>query len=166
MKLKLYRVGIVTVSDSCYAGERKDESGFFLKDRMEQIGWKVISYEVVPDEEKVITGMLIKFVDKEKLDFILTTGGTGLGKRDVTPEATRKVIEKEIPGISEVMRMKTFEKSPRSILSRGISGFRKQTLIVNLPGSLKGVKECLEIIFPVIPHALETLQEEESHEIE
>lgn len=164
--MKLYRVGIITVSDSCYAGERKDESGFFLKNKMEQAGWEVISYEVVPDEEKVITGTLIKFVDEEKLNLIFTTGGTGLGERDVTPEATRKVIEKEISGMSEIMRMKTFEKSPHAVLSRGISGFRKQTLIVNLPGSLKGVKECLEIIFPVVPHALEILQGEESHESE
>ena len=157
------KVGIVTVSDRCSAGKRKDESGGFLKKRTAEAGWLLVSYRVIPDEEKVIRNTLIWLADKERVDLILTTGGTGLAKRDVTPEATRKVIEKEIPGISETMRMKSSDKSPYAVLSRGISGFRKNTLVVNLPGSPEGVKECLEIILPVIPHALEIMKGGKAH---
>jgi len=154
----LIRVGIITVSDRCSAGKRPDESGEFLKKRTAETGWLLVSYQVIPDEEKVIGHTLIRLADKTQVDLILTTGGTGLSPRDVTPEATRKVIKKEIPGISEAMRMKSLDKSPYAILSRGLSGFRQKTLIINLPGSLKGVKECLRIILPVIPHALEIIK--------
>jgi len=159
----LIKVGIVTISDRCSAGKRKDESGEFLKKKTAKAGWLLVSYQVIPDEEKVIKDTLVQLADKKKVDLILTAGGTGLSPRDVTPEATRKVITKEIPGISEVMRMKSLDKTPYAVLSRGISGFRKETLIINLPGSLKGVKECLEIIFPVIPHALEIIKGGKTH---
>ena len=159
----MIRVGIITVSDRCSTGKRKDESGGFLKKRTSEAGWLLVSYQVIPDEEKVIRNTLIRLADKEQVDLILTTGGTGLAKRDVTPEATKKVIEKEIPGISETMRIRSSDKSPYAILSRGISGFRKNTLVVNLPGSPKGVKECLEIILPVIPHALEIMKGGKTH---
>ncbi|MCM8802243.1 MAG: molybdopterin-binding protein [Candidatus Omnitrophica bacterium] len=151
-------VGILTISDSCYAGKRVDESGAYLKGKIEEIGWKVHNIIILPDEEDMIKEAILKL--SEEVDLILTTGGTGLSERDVTPEATKKVLDKEIPGISEAMRMKTFEKSPNSILSRGASGFRRKTLIINLPGSLKAVKECLEIILPVIEHALQIIKGE------
>lgn len=154
----MIKVGIITVSDTCSAGKRKDESGGFLKKNVAELGWSTVSYLVIPDQEKTIKDTLVQLADKQKVDLILTTGGTGLSPRDVTPEATRKVIKKEIPGISEVMRMKSLDKTPYAILSRGLSGFRKETLIINLPGSLKGVKECLRIILPVIPHALEIIK--------
>lgn len=123
----------------------------------------MFSYEVIPDDEKTIVRVLKQFTDQERLDLVLTTGGTGLARRDVTPEATRQVLEKEISGIPEAMRMQTFRKSPFSVLSRAVAGVRKKTLIINLPGSPRGVEETLAVIQPVIPHALETIREEKVH---
>jgi len=149
-------VGILTISDGCYKGERIDESGKYLKEKLEKNGWNVIKYEIVPDEKEMIEKKLIDFC--ELTDLILTTGGTGFGKRDVTPEATKNVIEKEVPGIPEILRIKTYEKSKFSVLSRGISGIRNETLIINLPGSLKGVCDCFEIIVDLIVHSIEMIR--------
>lgn len=152
----MIKAAIIVISDSCSAGEREDESGIFLQKKMEEAGWSVVNYLVIPDQKDLIKESLSKLAGE--VDVILTSGGTGLGERDVTPEATREILEKEVPGISEAMRMQTFAKTPYSVLSRGISGVKNQTLIINLPGSLKGVKESLEVVLPVIPHAVEIIK--------
>jgi len=150
-------VGILTVSDKGWKGERIDKSGQVIREMVEEkLEARVKKYEVVPDEKKVIVDKLKEMVD-EGIDLILTTGGTGLSPRDVTPEATREVIDKEVPGIEETMRMKGLEKTPHSILSRGVAGVRKRSLIINLPGSPKAVSESLEVVLPAIPHALDII---------
>lgn len=159
-KLKI-RVGILTISDGVAAGRRDDGSGKTLHEIVEGQGWKVSEYRVVPDEKEEIIQVLKDFSENGKIDLVLTTGGTGLSPRDWTPEATRKVIEREVPGLAEAMRGKTSEKTPMAILSRGIAGVRKKTLIINLPGSPKGVKECLDAVLEVIPHGIEILRGEE-----
>lgn len=148
------KVGIITVSDKGSKGEREDLSGPAIKSL---IPAEAFEYALVPDEEKEISAKIIDFIDGKKCDLVLTTGGTGLSGRDVTPEATRKVIDREIPGIAEAMRSESFKIKKTAALSRAIAGSRGQSLVVNLPGSPKAVKECLEIILPVIPHALEVL---------
>lgn len=155
----MYKVGIITISDRSYKGERKDESGPYIKTKIQESGWSVVNYKIIPDDEEIIKETLLKYV-MEKIDLILTTGGTGPSERDVTPEATKKVIEKEIPGICDIIRIKTFEKTPNSVLSRGIAGIKNKSLIINMPGSVKAVKEYLEIILLFIPHALETIRGE------
>jgi len=150
-------VGILTISDKGWKGERIDESGGLIKKIVEEkLEAQVKKYEVVPDEKGIIVEKLKEMVD-EGIDLILTTGGTGLSPRDVTPEATREVVDKEVPGIEEVMRMKGLEKTPHSILSRGVAGVRKASLIINLPGSPKAVSESLEVVLPAIPHALDII---------
>jgi len=150
-------VGILTVSDKGWKGERIDESGGVIKKIVEEkLEAQVKKYEVVPDEKGIIVEKLKEMVD-EGIDLILTTGGTGLSPRDVTPEATREVVDKEVPGIEEVMRMKGLEKTPHSILSRGVAGVGKASLIINLPGSAKAVSESLEVVLPAIPHALDII---------
>ncbi len=152
------KVGIITVSDKGFRGERKDESGPAIE-RLLKAAFNVDScfYGIVPDEESLICAKIIEFVDNEKCSLVLTTGGTGLGMRDVTPEATLKVVEKQVPGIPEAMRQATRGKKPAAILSRMACGTRKKSLILNLPGSPKAVEECLTVVLGVIPHALEIL---------
>jgi len=149
-------VAILTISDGCYKGERIDESGKYLKEKVEEKGWNVIKYEIVPDEKEMIEKKLIEFCNFCNL--ILTTGGTGVGPRDITPEATQNVIEKNIPGIPEILRIKTYEKSKFSVLSRGIAGIKRESLIINLPGSLKGVIDCFEILSDLILHSIEMIR--------
>ena len=149
-------VAILTISDGCYKGERIDESGKYLKEKVEEKGWNVIKYEIVPDEKEMIEKKLIEFCNLCNL--ILTTGGTGVGPRDITPEATQNVIEKNIPGIPEILRIKTYEKSKFSVLSRGIAGIKGESLIINLPGSLKGVIDCFEILSDLILHSIEMIR--------
>ena len=150
-------VGILTVSDKGSKGERIDKSGQAIREMVEEkLKARVKKYEVVPDEKRTIVEKLKEMVD-DRIDLILTTGGTGLSPRDVTPEATMEVIEKEIPGIEEAMRMKGLEKTPHSMLSRGVAGVVKGSLIINLPGSPKGVRESLEVVLPAIPHALDII---------
>lgn len=156
----MIEVGILTISDKGARGEREDLSGRVIKEIVKKIDGEVKYYRIIPDEEETIQDELLKAVDKLHLDLILTTGGTGLGKRDVTPEATLAVIEKEVPGISEIIRSESFKKTNRAILSRGVAGIRKKSLIINLPGSPKGVKESLEIILKALPHGIEIIKGE------
>jgi len=149
-------VAVLTISDSCYQGERIDESGKYLKEKVVEVGWYLVKYEIVPDEKEIIKEKLIGLC--EFADLILTTGGTGLTQRDVTPEATEEVIDKRVPGIAEVLRIKTFEESRFSVLSRGVAGIKRQTLIINLPGSFNGVSQCFEILKGIIPHSIEMIR--------
>ncbi len=154
----MIRVGILVISDKASRGERKDESGPIMKKIIKKLPAEVSEYKIISDERDQIKENLINWVDKLRLDLILTSGGTGVGARDVTPEATKEVIEKELPGFVETMRIKGLEKTPFSMLSRAIAGTRKQSLIVNLPGSPKAVKENLEVILPALKHGIEILK--------
>jgi molybdenum cofactor synthesis domain-containing protein len=156
----MIEVGVLTISDKGARGEREDQSGKVIEEIVKKIEGEVKYYRIIPDEKEIIQDELVKAVDKLHLDLILTTGGTGLGKRDVTPEATLAVIEKEVPGISEIIRSESFKKTNRAILSRGVAGIRKKSLIINLPGSPKGVKESLEIILKALPHGIEIIKGE------
>jgi molybdenum cofactor synthesis domain-containing protein len=147
----------LTVSDKGSIGERIDESGPMIKDMISAIGAEVTLYEIVPDEQQIISNKLIDWADRTGVDLILTNGGTGLSQRDITPEATSAVLQKLAPGFAETMRIESMKKTPRGMLSRGVSGARGKTLIINLPGSPKAVRECLETIIPVLEHAIEIL---------
>ena len=153
------RVGILTVSDRSSRGERADASGPLLRQLAQQHGWTVERDSVVPDERDAIQTILVDWADVARLDLILTTGGTGFAPRDVTPEATRAVIEREAPGLAEAMRADSLRKTPHAMLSRAVCGLRGRTLIVNLPGSPKAARENFETILPAIPHAIALLQE-------
>ncbi|MCT4507616.1 MAG: MogA/MoaB family molybdenum cofactor biosynthesis protein [Tepidibacter sp.] len=153
----MFKVGIITASDKGYKNERIDESGKLISEIVQKKGYIVKKYIVLPDEENKISDELIHMSDELNLDLILTTGGTGFSKRDVTPEATLKAITKLAPGISEAMRYYSLNITKRAMLSRGISGIRNETLIVNLPGSPKAVKESLEYIIDTLDHGLEIL---------
>ena len=151
------KVAVITVSDKGYRGEREDRSGKYMLDYFKEKGWEISDYSVVPDEIDIIKDKLIDICDSQKANLIITTGGTGFSQRDVTPEATEVVIERRVPGFSEIIRIEGQKKTPRAILSRGISGIRKKTLIINFPGSIKGVKDSLEIIYPQLPHGIDIL---------
>ena len=154
----MIKVGILTISDKGARGEREDQSGKMIEEMVKRIKGEVKYYQIIPDEKKIIQRELLKAVDELGLDLIFTTGGTGLSKRDVTPEATLGVIEKEVPGISEIIRSEGFKKTNRGILSRGVSGIRKESLIINLPGSPKGVSESLDVILEAIPHGIDIIK--------
>jgi len=151
--------GILTISDKGSRGERYDGSGAAIQDRVALMGGRVVRYDIIPDEIDIIRRRLIEWADAGDVDVILTTGGTGLGPRDVTPEATLPILDKLVPGIAEAMRIETFGKTPSSILSRAVAGVRKRCLIINLPGSPGGVRECLEVVVTAITHAVEILTE-------
>jgi len=153
----VFKAGVLVISDKGSRGERVDESGPAAQEVLTKIHVTVTKYEIVPDEKKIIAAKLRAWAEKEKLDLIITSGGTGLSPRDVTPEATRLVIDKEIPGITEVMRLESLKKTPFGMLSRAIAGSCGKCLIVNLPGSPKAVRECLGAVLQVIPHALDIL---------
>ena len=152
--------GILTVSDKGSRGERQDKSGEVIREMVEHLGSSVVKYGIVPDEADIIAGRVKEWADAGEMDVILTTGGTGLSRRDVTPEATLSVIDKEVPGIAEAMRAKSLEKTPMAMLSRAVAGLRGQCLIINLPGSPKAVEECLEIVLLALPHAVEIIKGE------
>ncbi len=152
------RVAIVTVSDSTSQGLHPDRSGPALRERSRQLGWQVASALVVADETSVIQARLIELADSHLVDLILTTGGTGVGPRDITPESTVAVCEKIIPGLGELMREKGRQVTPRAALSRAIVGVRGRVVIVNLPGSPKGAVESLDAVADLLPHAVEVLR--------
>lgn len=154
------RAGILTASDTRSAGTAEDLSGRAIRDLLEPAGAVIAAYEVIPDEQSQIEALLRDWADGGRIDLILTTGGTGLAPRDVTPEATNAVIDRPVPGIAEALRAFSLTKTPHAMLSRAVAGCRGRTLIVNLPGSPKAVRECLEILLPVLPHAIETLRGE------
>jgi len=154
----MYRVGVLVMSDKGVRGERIDESGQEIMDLMRRLNAEISFYEVVPDEKEIICNKLIYMCDTLKLDLVLTSGGTGFSERDVTPEATYAVIEKFVPGIPDAIRWYGLQKTPRAMLSRGVAGIRKRTLIINLPGSVKGVRESLESIIDTLPHGLDVLK--------
>jgi len=151
-------VGIITVSDKGSRGERKDLSSEEIRKLIPKIPGEVVSYTIIPDEEPDIVKTLISYADEKHVDLIVTSGGTGLSPRDVTPQATRKVIENEIPGMAEAMRFESLKETSFGMLSRGIVGTRGNSLIINLPGSPKAVRENFSVLIPVIPHALDKLR--------
>lgn len=154
----MIRVGIITASDKGSKGEREDRSGEVIREIVEQQGWKVTDYIVLPDERHELSEKMQEWCDSYKVDLILTTGGTGFSKRDCTPEATLDIVEKQVPGIPEAMRYYSLQITPRAMLSRSIAGIRKDTLIVNLPGSPKAVRENLESIIGSLEHGIGILQ--------
>ncbi|MEG0773948.1 MogA/MoaB family molybdenum cofactor biosynthesis protein [Clostridium sp.] len=153
----MIKVAILTISDKGFRGEREDGTGPAIKSLIENHQYKVEYYKVIPDEMEQIQKELIYICDELKIELALTNGGTGFSQRDVTPEATRNVIEKYVPGIGEVMRLRSLEITPKAMLSRAIAGIRKQTLIINLPGSPKGAVENLGFIMPALAHGIEIL---------
>jgi molybdopterin adenylyltransferase len=158
------RVAVVTVSDSVIAGTREDRSGPAVRERAESFGWTVTGIHVVPDETRWIAELLTGLVADGQVSVILTTGGTGVAARDVTPEATRGIIEREIPGLAELMRSEGLKFTPKAVLSRGLAGVRGRTLIVNLPGSPKGAVQSLDTIAKLVPHVLDLLEGRTSHD--
>ncbi len=159
----MIEVVIVTVSDSAVAGTRADRSGPALRERVEALGWSVRAQELVPDERAQIAAVLRRCSDSPQVLVILTTGGTGVALRDVTPEATRDVIEREVPGLAELMRAEGRKSTPFAMLSRAVAGLRGHALIVNLPGSPKGAVESLDSIAKLIPHMVDLLEGRTSH---
>ncbi|MFC7442011.1 molybdopterin adenylyltransferase [Laceyella putida] len=156
-----WKVGIITVSDRCSRGEQEDVSGRRLRELCRN--WEVIAYEIIPDEQPLIEDTLIRFADELGCQLILTTGGTGFAPRDVTPEATKAVIHKEVPGLGETMRRETVKYTNLAIVSRATAGIRNQSLIINFPGNPKGVQQCFEAISDVIPHGLRILTDSPLH---
>jgi molybdenum cofactor synthesis domain-containing protein len=158
------RFGILTISDRSSRGERVDASGPALANLIGTQNWSVVKQAILPDEESSIKTTLIEWADSGEFDVILTTGGTGFSPRDVTPEATRTVIQRDAPGLAEAMRAASLAKTPHAMLSRAIAGIRGQTLIVNLPGSPKGAVENLQTILSVLAHAVQLLREDPASE--
>jgi len=151
------RAVVITASDACARGEREDASGATLVQLLTDLGAHVVASKILSDDLDPLAQTLREFADREDVNLIITTGGTGLGPRDNTPEATQQVIEREVPGIAEAIRAESLKSTPMAMISRGVCGVRSGTLIVNLPGSPKAVKETFAIIAPVVPHAVDLL---------
>ncbi len=149
-----FRAGIITASDKGSRGERQDLSGPAIQEMIEKEGYETVSRKVLPDEEDALYEEMVRLADEEKVDVIFTTGGTGLSPRDNTPEAALRAATKNVPGIAEAIRYHSLQITPRAMLSRGVSVMRNRTLIINLPGSPKAVKECLEFLLPSLGHGL------------
>ena len=156
----MFGLGVLTVSTSGSQGTRDDNSGQAIKEIIEGDDFKVVRYEIVTDDQATISQKMAEWADAGDVDLIVSTGGTGLGRYDVTPEACLAILDKEVPGMAEAMRAKTLEFTPMAMISRSVTGIRGNTLIITLPGSTKGVRECLDVVVPVIPHALELLHRE------
>ena len=156
----MIRLAVLTVSTSGYQGQREDTSGQVIKEVLGPPDYQVVRYEIVSDEKDMIADRLALWADAPDVDLIVSTGGTGLGPRDVTPEACLSILDKEVPGLAEAMRARTLQFTPMAMLSRSVAGIRGNTLIITLPGSPKGVRECLEVVKAVLPHALELLRSE------
>jgi len=156
----MFTLGILTISDKGSRGEREDESGKAIREIFAALDARLVKYDIVPDEREVISGRLVEWADKEGIDLIITTGGTGLSPRDVTPEATLAVLDRMAPGFAEAMRAESLKKTATAMLSRAVAGIRGGSLIINLPGSPRAVRECLEVILPALPHAIEVLRGE------
>ncbi|MGA9993853.1 MAG: MogA/MoaB family molybdenum cofactor biosynthesis protein [Pyrinomonadaceae bacterium] len=148
---------VITVSDACSRGEREDESGATLVELLKGAGAQLVAAEILSDDLKPLAAKLIEYAERADVNLIVTTGGTGVAPRDNTPEATRAVIEREAPGLAEAMRIKTLEQTPMAMISRGVCGIRSGALIINLPGSPKGVRESFAVIKPVLRHAIALL---------
>lgn len=159
----MIQAAVLTISDSVTAGTRADRSGPAVRERLEKLGWKVSVVETVPDEAAQITARIMALADGGQVSAIFTTGGTGVAARDVTPEATRAAIHREIPGLPELMRARGRDATPLAALSRAVAGTRGRVLIVNLPGSPKGAVESLDAIVEVVPHVLELLRGHTDH---
>ena len=156
-------VAILTVSDAGSKGEREDASGDVIAEVVTREGFVQVARAIVPDERELVSQQLVEWCDGGRVDVVLTTGGTGLGPRDVTPEATRDIIEIEVPGIAEAMRVQTLKNTAMSMLSRSVAGVRSGCLVVNLPGSPKGVSETLDVAVPVLAHAVEMVRDWRGH---
>ncbi|MFA5079284.1 MAG: MogA/MoaB family molybdenum cofactor biosynthesis protein [Dehalococcoidia bacterium] len=154
----MYKVGVLTISDKGSQGQRVDTSGDYIVKTFRNLAVEVALYQIVADEEDLISRTLATWADSGNVDLIITTGGTGISPRDVTPEATLSVIDKQLPGIVEMMRTVGYKKTPTAVLSRAVAGARGRCLIVNLPGSQAAVEEYLHLLLPIVPHAIDTLQ--------
>ena len=157
------RAVVITASDACARGERVDESGAALRELLVELGAEVVAAEVLPDDLELLSERLRLYAERADVNLILTTGGTGFSPRDNTPEATRAVVERDAPGLAEAMRAETLRQTPTALISRGVCGIRGGTLIINLPGAPKAVRECFAVIRPVLGHAV-TLLAGRSHE--
>lgn len=160
--METIRAAVITISDKGYAGAREDVSGPLLAELTRAMGAEVVRQEIVPDETEDIAQLLTRLADDEHLDLVLTTGGTGVTPRDVTPEATRSVIEREMPGLAEALRFEGYRQTPLAVISRGIAGIRGRTLIVNLPGNPKAVREGMETLSRILPHAVQMIRGEQT----
>ncbi len=156
----MFGLGVLTISTSGSQGSRDDTSGLAIKEMIEGADFKTVRYEIVTDDKDTISNKMAEWADSEDVDLIVSTGGTGLGRHDVTPEACLAILDKEVQGMAEAMRAKTLEFTPMAMISRSVAGIRGNTLIITLPGSPKGVRECLDVVMPVVPHALELLHRE------
>lgn len=153
----MIRAGVLTLSDKASKGQREDMSGKIVQAILRDADITTVLYEIIPDEYDLITSKLIDWCDNKSISLIVTTGGTGLSPRDLTPDATLDVIKKEVPGMEEIMRIKSLDKTPHAMISRAVVGIRKETLIINLPGSPGAVRDCLGAIMGAIPHALKKI---------
>lgn len=161
--MSILKAAVLTISDGVFHGTREDKSGPLLREALEALGGEVVAQGVVPDEMDRIGSQIVAYADEGAVDLIVTTGGTGLSVRDVTPEAVRAVADREIPGYGEIMRAKSFEITPFALLSRAGAYTRGKTLILILPGSPKGARQCLEIVWPAVSHTLEILRGHTEH---
>jgi molybdenum cofactor synthesis domain-containing protein len=160
----MYRLAILTISTSGSRGEREDTGGQAIREKLPPPDYQEVQYEVVSDDADLISSRITQWADAGEVDLIVTTGGTGMGRRDVTPEAARQTMDREVPGMAEAMRAQTLQFTPMAMLSRSVVGIRKNTLIITLPGSPRGVGECLDVVLPVLAHSIELLQRESVQE--
>lgn len=160
----MFGLAVLTVSTSGSQGNRDDSSGQAIKELLEGDDFEIVRYEIVTDDKDTISAKFIEWAHADDVDLIISTGGTGLGRYDVTPEACLAILDKEVPGMAEAMRAKTLQFTPMAMISRSVAGIRSNTLIITLPGSTKAVKECLDVVMPVIPHSLELLHRESVNE--